>query len=104
MLYSQRNSKNVCLCRKFLQKVLLGSFCDPLRRPFFENLPHIINPLSDVLTHMLINLAFKEAISRNQANLANLHAKRLQQFVDFSIRILATEHHFHGKFCRFVIG
>ena len=40
-------------------------------------------------------LVFEEALSWQQANLTDLHAKRFEKFIDCCVRVLSTEHHFH---------
>ena len=49
---------------------------------------------------MLGDLALEEIRVGKQADLTDLNAERLEQFIDLSIRVLTAQHHFHRQSVR----
>ena len=61
--------------------------------PVPEDVPDFVNLLAQLFAHLLGD----ETTGGDQADLAQLHAERLQELVDLRVRVLSAHHHLHSS-------
>jgi len=85
---------------QFRQELFSLLLCDLRGRPVLKYFVNFVDFFPQVLTHCLCN----KAARRNQADLTQLHAIGLEEFVDLGVRVLPTHHHLHDESLRYLIS
>lgn len=95
MLYSKADSEVFGVFGKLGEEstpCLLGDLAASAC-PVPEDVPGFVNLLAQLFAHLLGD----ETTGGNQADLAQLHAERLQELVDLRVRVQTAHHHLHSS-------